>query len=293
MAASRALDQMYSASSTTEGYSDSDGLQQVVAKGLGYVVGLGSLLLYTPVAIRLVRQRHADGLVISTWWLKVFSYLLSDVYYLRKRYDLSTYAETLIITVEAAVVLVLVAWYQQHVRRASFWSGLAALGLFAFYGTTIAPESLVAAGQLASTAVNTLALVPQMHHNRITRSKGDYSPLTAGLAVGGCLIRLFTTVTLNDSDPVLMWTFASAVLFNGTLLLQILYYGVIVEGWSLAQVLLSDFGGASSGGGGPANPDPLYYEEGGVAAGTTSVYQTDASRAIPPVMRMRSERSLA
>ena len=43
----------------------------LIARWLGFVVGAGSLLLYTPIAARVYRQRSADGLTLSTWWLKL------------------------------------------------------------------------------------------------------------------------------------------------------------------------------------------------------------------------------
>jgi mannose-P-dolichol utilization defect protein 1 len=211
-----------------------------LAKGLGYVVGFGSLMLYTPIAIRLCRQKHANGLVMSTWWLKVFSYLLSDIYFVRNQYDLSTYVETVVITVESMVVLSLVAMYQHKTKENSFWICLGTLVAGAIYGFTIAPEHLVATGQLGGAFINAAALFPQFWHNFTTKTKGDYSPLTAGLALGGCAIRIFTTITLNGSDPVLLLSFFMAFLINGTLLLQILYYGVMVEGLTVSQVVLSD-----------------------------------------------------
>jgi hypothetical protein len=56
---------------------------EAAAKSIGYLIGFGSLILYTPIAIRIFRQKHANGLVISTWWLKLCSYILSDIYYTR------------------------------------------------------------------------------------------------------------------------------------------------------------------------------------------------------------------
>ena len=211
-----------------------------LAKGLGYVVGFGSLMLYTPIAIRLCRQKHANGLVMSTWWLKVFSYLLGDIYFVRKQYDLSTYVETVVITVESMVVLSLVALYQHKTKEKSFWICLGTLVAGSTYGFTIAPEHLVATGQLGAAFINAAAVFPQFWHNFTTKTKGDYSPLTAGLASGGCAIRIFTTITLNGSDPILMLSFFSGLLTNVTLLLQILYYGVMVERLTVLQVLLSD-----------------------------------------------------
>ena len=85
-----------------------------VARALGYLVGAGSLLLYTPIALRVVRQGRADGLTLSTWWLKLASYACTDIYCLSNNYPISQFVETLFITAEAAVVLVLVAFYQER-----------------------------------------------------------------------------------------------------------------------------------------------------------------------------------
>ena len=115
-------------------------VQQFIARGLGYLIGLGSLMLYTPVAFRVCRQGHANGLVISTWWLKIASYLLSDIYYVRKGYDISTWVETLIITIEAVVVLGLVAFYQEATKTNSFWLSVTVVLVLAVYGFTICPE---------------------------------------------------------------------------------------------------------------------------------------------------------
>lgn len=220
--------------------SSSLAVQQLIARGLGYLIGFGSLMLYTPIAIRVCRQQRADGLVLSTWWLKLSSYLLSDMYYVRKGYELSTWAETLIITIEAAVVLGLVAFYQEHAKTPAFWCALVALLAAAVYGFTLCPEAVVATGQLTTVLLGAVSLLPQFWQNYARRSSGDYSPVTAGLATTGCVVRIFTTLTLNDGDPVLMLTFVSATLLNGALLGQIIYYGTRVEGLTLSQVLLSD-----------------------------------------------------
>mmetsp|Transcript_5491 Transcript_5491/g.10602 ORF Transcript_5491/g.10602 Transcript_5491/m.10602 type:complete len:339 (+) Transcript_5491:1-1017(+) len=233
-----------------------------VARSLGYLVGFGSLMLYTPIAVRVSRQKHADGLVMSTWWLKLSSYLLSDAYYVRKKYDLSTYAETVIITIESVVILGLVAFYQKRTEEISFWIMLSALVLASLYAFTIAPNDLIALGQLSSMFVNTAALVPQFHHNFVTKTKGDYSPLTATLAWCGCLVRIFTTITLNNSDPVLMVTFFSAFCANFTLLLQILYYGTRIEGLSFSQVFMADVVAADAAAAATTTTHSYHHEHG-------------------------------
>lgn len=214
---------------------------EVLATLSGYLIGLGSLLLYTPIAIRVVRQKHADGLVLSTWWLKTMSYLCSDIYFVRRHYVLSTYAETLIITIEAGVVLFLVAYYQKQIYSIyPFWILFVILMSVSIYGFTTAPLSLTAVGQLCAAFINIIALLPQFYYNYSNKSKGDYSPVTAALASLGCFTRIFTTRVLNNSDPVLLLSFISAFVVNTLLLLQILYYGIYSEGLTFKEVCTSD-----------------------------------------------------
>ena len=218
----------------------SDDDKSIIAIALGYLIGLGSLLLYTPIAFRVYRQKSADGLTLSTWWLKLASYLSSDIFYITKSYDISTYIETITITVEAAVVLILVAYYQQRLFSAQFAGLASAFALVTVFGLLVAPPEVVAFGQLSSVVLNSGALVPQFWLNYSEKTKGDYSPVTASLASVGCAIRIWTTVTLNDSDPVLLTTFTAAFLLNSALLAQIMYYGVFVEGLSPVAVLIAD-----------------------------------------------------
>jgi len=214
-----------------------------IAEGLGYLVGTGSLLLYTPIAVRVVRQGSADGLTISTWWLKLSSYTCAILYSFDQGYPLSTYLETVIIAVESLTILVLVAYYQRSLLEPKF---LAFAGLFVTLVLTVAlnnevvPSEVFAFGQTSSAVLNVGALLPQFALNARTRTAGDYSPITASLATVGCTIRLFTTYQLAGSDPLLLGSYGLAFVLNASLLLQILYYGIRVEGNSLMTVLTAD-----------------------------------------------------
>lgn len=212
-----------------------------LANALGYVLGFGSLMLYTPIAVRVFRQESADGLAISTWWLKLGSYTCSDIYYFQRGYPLSTYIETLTITIEAIVILGLVTYYQKLWDRNFALLLLVYLTLTA-YGLTLAPPNVLAAGQVAAAALNSAALMPQFWLNYKYQTKGDYSPLTAGLAASGCAIRLFTINQLADSDPILLGSFGLALILNASLFGQILWYGMAVEGLSLKEVFAADLG---------------------------------------------------
>ena len=212
-----------------------------VASALGYVVGAGSLLLYTPIALRIVRTGNADGLTLSTWWLKLVAYTCSDLYCYSNGYPIAAYAETLVITLEAACILGLVAVYQDRLDTRFL---VLALGCAAVASTTAAggaPAEALALAQAGSTVLNTAALLPQLALNAERGSPGGYSPLTAGLACVGCTIRLFTTVQLTAGDPLLLAGYGLGLALNTAVLAQIYFYGVVVQGRPLVSLLSADF----------------------------------------------------
>ncbi|KAL3916565.1 MAG: hypothetical protein SGILL_005120 [Bacillariaceae sp.] len=242
---------------------------ETAAHILGYVVGLGSLLLYTPIALRVWRRKSADGLSPVTWWLKLASYTASDIYSFRKGYPMSTFIETVVVAIEVAIVLTLVEYYQTTKSSASmskfptvvydspsakltlqlpnrFTFGIFVYFALAIWGLFIAPDQVVAAGQLGGAAMNSAALIPQLWLNYQSNTKGDYSPLTTAMACFGCIVRLFTITELAGSDPVLLLGFGVSLAFNAALLLQIIYFGTIVEGQTLLSVLASDMCKSSS-----------------------------------------------
>ena len=252
-----------------DGSSDRNLVLQSVARGLGYLVGTGSVLLYTPIAVRIVRQQRAEGLTVSTWWCKLISYTCTIFYSYDKGFPLSTYAETIIIALEALTILLLVTYFQQpqppkKTERITSSTGtpatvqnneqentttlfLGTLGVFltivlvVLTGTVTVPSEVLAVGQGGSTLLNVGALVPQFKWNATTQTSGDYSPITALLASVGCTIRVFTTYQLTEADPVLLFSYGTAFLLNTALFVQILYYGVRFEQKSIRTVLTADY----------------------------------------------------
>lgn len=211
-----------------------------IATGLGYIVGAGSFVLYTPIAVRIVRQGSAEGLVLLTWWLKVAAYGCTDIYNISNDYPVSTYIEALVVSVEVIAILLLVAIYQKKVNL-QFFFGAVSLTTAIIWGLTAAPPEAIALAQGSSTILNIGALLPQIKQNADRRSSGGFSPITASLACVGCGIRLFTVVTLSNSDPLLLAGFASALILNAVIFGQIVYYGVVRDEGSLTSVLSADF----------------------------------------------------
>jgi len=213
---------------------------EALAGALGYVVGAGSLALYTPIVLRVLRSGDASGLTLSTWWLKLTSYTCSDVYSFANGYPITTYLETLVITAEAALVLAVVGAYQRKID-AAFALSAVALVAACVWALTEAPPAAIDLAQASATVLNTGALLPQLAQNGRRCEPGGYSPLTAALACAGCTIRLFTTVELAGSDPLLLAGFGFGLALNAALLAQIIWFGAVVGQRPLRVVLSADF----------------------------------------------------
>ena len=210
-----------------------------VAETLGYLIGAASILLYTPIAIRIIRTKSADGLTISTWWLKLTSFTCTDVYNIRNNIPFSAFSETLVITFEAALVLALVTYYQTRIDITTF----VLMGMYLTITTWALNEASgewISIAQILATVLNTSALLPQLKQNFDRQSSGDYSPITATLASVGCTVRLFTTMELANGDPLILMNYGVALLLNLSVLFQVVYFGTQREGKSLAMLFLAD-----------------------------------------------------
>lgn len=217
---------------------------KTIATGLGYLIGAASVLLYTPIAIRVLRTKSADGLTLSTWWLKLTHYTCTVVYNIKNGFPISAFSESLVISVEAVVILGLVTYYQKRLDVQTFllavtYFAVTSWALFspALFGPS---DETIAFAQKFSIVLNVIALIPQLYQNYERKSAGDYSPTTASLASIGCTVRLFTTIELTSGDPLLLINYAVAMALNLSLLLQIIYYGTQKEGKTLSQLYLAD-----------------------------------------------------
>ena len=60
---------------------------------VGWVMGAGSLFLFAPIQLRMLRKRSAAGLSVTTWALQLAAFTGSTLYNASKGHPLSAYAE--------------------------------------------------------------------------------------------------------------------------------------------------------------------------------------------------------
>lgn len=88
------------ATRSSSSLSSSTGFKDIAAKIIGYIMGIGSMLLYSPIIITLLQTKNSDGFSISTWVFNVFGTMLAISYPVKRKFPISTYVELITVLLQ-------------------------------------------------------------------------------------------------------------------------------------------------------------------------------------------------
>lgn len=214
---------MLSLQAQTSGNSIVEGSpKKEAANIIGYIMGAGSMALYTPIIAKLLRNQHAEGFSLSTWIFNLLGLLCSISYKFKKGFPISTYIELIFAGIQSATVLGLVSYYNGKFRE--YIAGITTIGLlFGLLLTKLnVPNNVLSFIQIASTIMSNYANIPQIWLTFQTQ-KASWSAITASLTFGACVVRIFTTLQLTK-DNILLGGYILGMITNGILLAQIFVY---------------------------------------------------------------------
>lgn len=175
-----------------------------------------------------MKARSARGLSFASYVLETLAYAITLAYSYRNEFPFSTYGENLFLTVQNALITVLIAYYPvSTLRRAQVNTGPAAATLLAIlagsYGLTHIPTQTLSLLQVATLPLSVFSKLPQIMQNYRSKSTGQLSAFAVGSQIAGCLARLFTTAT-EVGDSLLFLGFALALVLNCVLGTQMWMY---------------------------------------------------------------------
>ena len=196
-------------------------VNDLVAKAVGYLLGAGSMLVYMPIILGLVKDKNADGMSVMTWVYNLLGMSVALVYPFKKAFPLSTYIEILILTVQSAGILGLVCHYRELTKEYLLGMGVFALVAGAVVVAQVNAKALQAL-QLLAIVICNYANIPQILLT-FRAKKASWSPITAGMSMAGNLIRIFTTLQLTQ-DLLVMSGNLLGLITNAILLAQIWFY---------------------------------------------------------------------
>lgn len=199
----------------------SDSSDNVVATLIGYVVLAGSLFLYSPIIMQILRSRSGSGLSATSWALSLIGFGGALVYQSACGYPIHTYAELIALTAQTVAILSLLLYFDMHIDYRIIVAGLGA-GSALFVALSRAPELVLKALQAVSGTLVTVSILPQILLPFRTGTCG-WSPVSAALSTAGTAARVFTTWKITQ-DKLVLAGFVGGCLMNIVLLIQTFIY---------------------------------------------------------------------
>lgn len=193
----------------------------MVAKILGYMMGAGSLLLYSPIILKLLNTKKADGFSHETWMFNLIGLTAAVIYPFKKGFPVSTYVEILILCVQSFGILGLLCSYKDLFGEYTVGMGIylaVTLSLLKFN----LPATALGLLQWVAILVCNYAQIPQIMLTFRTK-RASWSPITAIMSMVGNTVRVFTTLQLTGDKLVLSGNLMGLVC-NITLLTQCWLY---------------------------------------------------------------------
>ncbi|KAI5118695.1 hypothetical protein M0805_003351 [Coniferiporia weirii] len=209
---------------------DLECLKYALSKGLGLGIVAGGSIMKVPQVFIILRARSARGLSFTAYILETLSYAITLAYSYRNEFPFSTYGENFFLTLQNAVITVLIAYYPLSTLRRVQPNAVPALitflaiaaGSYALYTIPTPTLSLL---QLATLPLSVFSKLPQITTNYRAHSTGQLSAFAVVSQIAGCLARLFTTAT-EVGDSLLFLGFALALSLNCVLGAQMwMYWG--------------------------------------------------------------------
>lgn len=193
----------------------------LVAKILGYVMGIGSMTIYTPILTKLISEKSSEGFSLQTWVFNALGLSLAAAYPFKKGFPLSTYIEIIILAFQALVILGVICHYNNQDKK--FLLGLIP---YSIYITVLIKiklnEKSLQTLQIVSALVCNYANIPQIVLS-YKQKLAVWSRATGLMSLGGNLIRVFTTINLTG-DPFFLFGYILGAVTNGILFAQTFIY---------------------------------------------------------------------
>lgn len=175
--------------------------------------------------------RSARGISFISYVLETLAYAITLAYSYRNQFPFSTYGENLFLTIQNAIITLLIIHYpssRQLTRPPSSTPRVASAALLMAALTAAfvyIPKSALTPLQIATLPLSLFSKFPQIRQNYRSKSTGQLSAFAVIAQVGGCLARLFTTAA-EIGDPIVSAGFALALALNLVLGIQMwIYWG--------------------------------------------------------------------
>ncbi|KAG5732881.1 hypothetical protein E4T56_gene1818 [Termitomyces sp. T112] len=187
-------------------------IKYAVSKGLGIGIVIGGSIMKVPQILLIINARSARGLSLSASILETLSYAITLTYSFRNSFPFTTYGESLFLTLQNALITLLITLYSPP---KTLPLPLLTLLLLPLLTLTLAllPHPTLSTLQLLTLPLSLTSKLPQIRQNARARSTGQLSTFAVLSQIAGCAARMFTTAA-EVGDWVVMAGFAVGLVLN-------------------------------------------------------------------------------
>jgi len=202
-------------------------IQLFISQLLGYAIIAGSLILKVPQIMKIVNAKSAEGISLSSVLLELTSMMFTMAYCFRFGHPFSTFGESVFISMQNLVIVLLIFYYGRKFNKLF-------VSIFSTYFLVLYlllnPREIISTPIITSLYGTIIPLfissrIPQIWTNYVNKSSGQLALFTWIMNVGGSAARVFTTIQQTPNDHLMLASFLLAVILNGSILIQILYFG--------------------------------------------------------------------
>uniref|UniRef100_A0A7S1F0U9 Mannose-P-dolichol utilization defect 1 protein homolog n=1 Tax=Noctiluca scintillans TaxID=2966 RepID=A0A7S1F0U9_NOCSC len=188
-------------------------------------VVVGSLMTKLPQVFCIWRSRSVLGLSEASVVLEALGYCTAALYSATMRYPIGTYGETLSLSLQGLLIVLLFWFFSQNINLGMRFCGLVLwLGFVPLFLLASPPPLLIYLVGLTPPCLFSVARLQQIIVNHRQGHTGQLSPITLLLQCCGCAARIFTTFHVIAGDSVVLLSFSSSFLLNAVLVTQVIKF---------------------------------------------------------------------
>lgn len=199
-------------------------LKMAFSKGLSMGIITGAMIVKVPQILRVLLSRSTEGLSFLSYVLETLAASIAFAYNFRARNPFTTYGETLFMTLQNLVLLLLMGLYRRQTMRLVMLFSLYSVMMSSLLIPNYVTDATLLSLQAMTIPLVMISRLPQIWTIWRHRNIGQLSGLTVFLIWAGSLARVYTCIQETPKDRVLLMGFFLAAMLNTVLLAQVAYY---------------------------------------------------------------------
>ncbi|CEF62674.1 MIP14691p [Strongyloides ratti] len=194
----------------------------VVSRALGLAITAGSMMLLLPQILKIFAAKSGRGISLISQFLALLASSGTAAYSFKSGFVFSQWGDSLFVSLQTAVIIMQILYYSPRRPYAFAFLAFVWSGYLAIVGDYV-PFHVLTTIQTLTIPITVISKGIQIIENFQNKSTGELSLISVGLAFGGCLARIFTSIQ-ETGDSLIIMSYVIAGILNGIIFGQFFTY---------------------------------------------------------------------